>query len=377
MDPILLTFHSRLHDPDLLARHVVRQSVGAHLHRWRAATGACELVYLATCQRVLWILWGGDGSALGLDPSVAVHTGEDAWRHLLEVATGLNSANLGDREVVGQLTGALDAARQAGTAGKEATAALEDILREARRLRTRIGLADGSASVATAAMRHLEARLKPGDSVALVGAGPMTKYLAERLPERGFRVAVANRTRAKAEALGAPTVPLERLVADPEGFDALVSATSSPEALFTLPAWQGLDRDRLVLLDLAMPCDTDPALASLPWIERTDLRDLLAETEQGRVRRREAALQAEPLIMGAVKRLRQRASTRIDKLNLRSAHDRLGEAWEALVAEALAPGGALSELTPDQREALDGLLRRGRTLAYRVLALQKELAEVS
>ena len=73
---------------------------------------ASDLVFLATCQRVIWMFWGGDGTTLGFGPDIDCFEGEAAWRHLLEVATGLNSANLGDREVVGQIRQALDVAKE-------------------------------------------------------------------------------------------------------------------------------------------------------------------------------------------------------------------------------------------------------------------------
>jgi glutamyl-tRNA reductase len=76
----------------------------------------------------------------------------------------------------------------------------------------------------------------------------MTTYLADRLPEHGFTVALSNRTMVRAEAFaesrGIEVLPLERLQRDPEGFDALVTATSSPEPLFTLNAWAGLAKHR-------------------------------------------------------------------------------------------------------------------------------------
>lgn len=364
MDPLLLTFHAPQHDLDLVARHVLRDRIPEHLLRWQRVTQACELVYLATCQRVLWFMWGGDGDALGLSRDVTRYEGEAAWRHLLEVSTGLVSANLGDREIGDQFRTALELAKESGTAGKEAQAALEDVLRESERLRSRIGLTDGSASVATAALRHLEEALAPGARIALVGVGPMCRYLSQRLPERGFQVAVSNRTQAKAELLGVPAIPLEDLQRDPAGFDALVSATASPRPLFTLSAWEHLKRPPLRVLDLALPHDTEPALGQLPWVHRVDLSSFLAETEAAKAQRFEAAQKAEPFIVGAVARIRRRALERDHKLNTRSAQDRLGDAWKALEDEALVQLGGLNEV---ERETLLAILKRGRTLSYRAL----------
>jgi hypothetical protein len=59
---------------------------------------------------------------------------------------------------------------------------------------------------------------------------------------------------------------------------------------------------------------------------------------------------------------------------MRSAHARLTDAWETLEAEAVAPGAALADLTPAQMAALESLLKRGRTLAFRALNLQREPA---
>jgi glutamyl-tRNA reductase len=292
----------------------------------------------------------------------------------LEVATGLNSANLGDREIVGQLQQALAVAKETRSAGPEAQAAVEDILREAQRLRTRIGLDDGSASVATAALRHLETTLAPGSRVAIVGVGPMSLYLAQRLPERGLSVTMCNRTQAHAESLGLPLVPLSQLQADPSGFDAIVTATASSDPLFLKASWAHLDRPPLKVVDLALPYDSEPALGDLPWVTRLDLAFFLAETEAGKAKRGEAAGQAEPYIVGAVGRLRKRAAARKEKNVMRSAQDRLTDAWEQMETEAIAPGSVLGTLDPEQLEALEALLKRGRTLAFRAMNLHREPA---
>ncbi|BDU77860.1 glutamyl-tRNA reductase [Mesoterricola sediminis] len=374
MDPVLYSYYIPRHDPEVVARNVVRAHLADHLLMWKRISDASELVYLSTCQRVIFMFWGGDGTTLGFDPDIDVFEGEAAWRHLLEVATGLNSANLGDREIVGQMKQALDTAREVRTAGPEAMAAFEDILREAQRLRTRIGLDDGSASVATAALRHLETSLPAGARVAIVGVGPMSRYLAQRLPERGFQITMSNRTLSKAEAFGLPMVPLAQLQMDPEGFDCIVSATASHLPIFTKGNWERLSRPPVRLVDLALPYDSEPDMGEIPWVTRVDLNTFLAETEAGRQKRREAAVNAEPFIVGAVDRLRRRADQRIQKHANRTAQDRLKEAWEALEAEALAPGSALAGLTAEQMEALANLLKRGRTLAFRALTHHSEAA---
>jgi glutamyl-tRNA reductase len=185
---------------------------------------------------------------------------------------------------------------------------------------------------------------------------------------------MSNRTLAKAEAFGLPMVPLAQLQMDPQGFDAIVSATASNEPLFLHDSWARLHRHPVRFVDLALPYDSEPALGDIPWVTRIDLSMFLAENEGTKVKRKDAASQAEPFIVGAVERLRKRASTRIQKFAMRTAQDRLTDAWEAMEAEAVAPGSALAGLSPDQMEALESLLKRGRTLAFRALNLQREPA---
>jgi glutamyl-tRNA reductase len=369
MEPVLLSLHAPVHELDLVGRHVIREGLPARMKAWRQETGARELVYLATCQRVLWMVWEGDPSRIkGLEPALR-YEGEAAWHHLLGLAAGLESANLGDREIPDQMKDALAQAREIGAAGEEAHAALEDIIREGQRLRARLGLADGSVSVATAALRHLSEALPHGASIAVIGIGPMSRYLAERLPERGFKVTLANRTHTKAEEmaaeLGLEAVPLAQIQRDPAGFDALVTATGAPQPLFTLEAWGGLPkRPSLRILDLALPVDSEPGLQQLPWVHRVDLGVFLAETATARAQRAEAAMAAEPILAGAAERLRRRAQVRAKKRDLRDAQDRLNGSWDALERDAI---GKLSNLSEEQKAVIRELLQRGRTLAHRAL----------
>ncbi len=371
MEPVLISFHAPVHELDQVAQHVIREGVPTHLREWQRQSGARELVYLATCQRVLWMVWGGTPEAIEPGPGFCRYEGEEAWVHLLAMSAGLESANLGDREIPGQLKDALVQARQVGVAGDEAQTAVEDVIREGQRLRARLGLADGNVSVATVALKHLTEGLAEGSSVALVGVGPMTQYLAERLPERGFRVSVANRTRSKAhdlaDPLGLAIVDLPQLQHDPAGFDAIVTATAAPEPIFTLDAWQTLKRPILRVLDLALPPDSEPGLEQLPWVHRIDLNAFLAQTATARALRAEAALKAEPFLAGAAGRLRHRAMARGRKRQLATAQERLDAAWGALEEEVQTLEDSMQGLDEAQREALKEILNRGRTLAFRAL----------
>ena len=88
MEPVLISFHAPVHDLDLVAQHVVRDGLPAHLRDWQRQSGAREIVYLATCQRVLWMVWEGEAGAIDPGPGVRRYEGEEAWAHLLAMSAG-------------------------------------------------------------------------------------------------------------------------------------------------------------------------------------------------------------------------------------------------------------------------------------------------
>jgi glutamyl-tRNA reductase len=358
------------HNPEVVASNIVHQHLVESLLSWQSTTKACELVFIATCQRVVWIFWGGDGSVLPLLGEADCFHGTSAWRYLLEVAAGLNSTNIGDREIIGQMRKALHLAKEVGTAGVEAQSAMDDILREANRLRSRIGLCDGSASVATSVIKYLESNLSIGSKVALVGSGPMSSYLAIKLPKAGLSVTVSNRTLDKVKDCGLDIVPLKQLIADPQGFDVIISATSSDVPLFTLDKWSKLDRSPVQLIDLALPYDFEPELDTIPWVTRIDLLFFMTKSTLTENKRVVIASGAEPFVISALKRLHKRACLRSININSRTAQEKLADAWEAMEAEAIAPGSVLANLKPTELAALNLLLKRGRTLAFKSFDLQ-------
>ena len=367
MDPIVLSYQTPDHDLDLVARYIYREGLSQRMVYWKNISLAEEMVYLATCQRATWIFWGGRPELLNFTHA-HLKRGPHAWVHLLSLATGLESANLGDREIIDQLNTALKISKEMGMSGNESSAALADIIRESRRLRAQLGLSDGTASIATAALKHLVSALSPGSSILVVGFGPMSQYVARRLHEKGYRVTLSNRTESKvgplAKELGLAVVSLEAVQQDPLDFDALITSTGSIVPIFTYTQWERIQKRKpLRILDLALPADSEPALQQLPWVNRVDLSVFLVETDMNRQRRIEISSQAEPFIVGASQRLRKRSQDRLKKRSMLSARANLSASWDALEDEVKN----MTALTPDQYEAIQELLTRGRTLSHRAL----------
>ncbi len=170
--------------------------------RLRAAAGASALAVLSTCQRVeLYASWPGEPdlpaltAALAADrgvpgPAVSAaataYAGDAAARHLLRVATGLESFVLGETEVAGQVRAAAEASRLAG--GDVALDRLLDTaVSAARRVHRCTGVAATSRSVAAAAVDAVAGDL-PGRRLLLVGAGQVAATVVDpRRRPRGAR----------------------------------------------------------------------------------------------------------------------------------------------------------------------------------------------
>ena len=98
MDPIVLSYQTPDHDLDVVARHIYREGLAQRMVHWKNISLADEMIYLATCQRATWIFWGGKPEMLNFTDA-HIKRGPHAWTHLLSLATGLESANVGDREI--------------------------------------------------------------------------------------------------------------------------------------------------------------------------------------------------------------------------------------------------------------------------------------
>jgi len=264
--------------------------------RLRGAAGATAVAVLSTCQRVeLYACWPGEPdlpaltAALAADrgvpePAVSAaataYAGDAAARHLLRVATGMESFVLGETEVAGQVRAAAEASRHAG--GDVALDRLLDTaVSAARRAHRCTGVAATSRSVASAAVDAVAGDL-PGHRLLLVGAGQVAATVVDRGVALGARVTVCNRTRRHADrfaAAGATVVDLAELPAELATADYAFLATAAPHPLVDAELLRGrrpAGGPRLTLVDLALPRNVHPSVREVPSVRLIDLADLRA-----------------------------------------------------------------------------------------------------
>jgi glutamyl-tRNA reductase len=272
---------------------------------------------------------------------------EAAALHLFRVAAGLDSLVPGEGEILGQVR----AAFEAGAAGPFLDRLFRQALHTGKRVRMETAIGESPASVpsAAAALAQQVFGDLTGRRVLLLGAGKISESAARNLRSRGAEIAVvANRTLAHGEdlarKLGAQALALDALAAELERADVVVSATSASELVLSRESVAAAVRARrgrpLLLLDLAVPRDLDPAINELDGCFLYDVDDLEAVVTETLSGRRGEAARAEQLVAGEADRFREWQAS-LDIVPTIASLRALAE--EIRDRELLKAGGRLSE----------------------------------
>jgi glutamyl-tRNA reductase len=214
-----------------------------------------------------------------LPPGPSIYRFDDAAaiRHAFRVACGLDSMVLGEAQILSQLKDAYAMAREVGAAGATLDRLFEFAFRAGKRARAETSIGAGVVSIASAACELARQGLPSLDSVrvVVVGAGDTSRLAAKHLAQHcPGGVTLVNRTWPRAEALaselGITAQPFERLTAAIADADLVVSATTAPTAIIGLrdvrEAMAARADRPLLIIDLAVPRDVDPEVASMSGV---------------------------------------------------------------------------------------------------------------
>lgn len=294
------------------------------LAKLRDAGVAAESVVLSTCNRVeLYIVtplpeadafqairqFMGDTLAGGQPPVEGVYTyGEPrSIEHLFKVASGLDSMVLGETEILGQMKKAYDLALQHKLTGGRLNKAFQRAFNVAKQIRTETNIQRGSTSVGSVSVELAEKIFSSieGRTVMVIGAGDTSEKTARSLLSRGAsHVVVTNRTLERAEALakelGGRAVPFDDWTGEFAQIDIIISSTSAPGYVIDRPKLEPLLRLRhnrpLLLVDIAVPRDIDPAVSDLPNVFVFNIDDLQAIADDYLRQRQEEIARCEAII---------------------------------------------------------------------------------
>ncbi|MFH1176084.1 MAG: glutamyl-tRNA reductase [Acidobacteriota bacterium] len=280
------------------------------------------VVRLATCHRLELYLEGasdelavrlfaqwlgraceGEGE---LAPHLVVRTGAAAGEHLLRVATGLESAVLGEDQIQGQVREAYRQACAAREAGPLLHRLFHAAFRAGKRVRAETPLKQGGRSLAGNGVSWLGRQLGEfaGATVLVIGAGEMARIAAARLRARGVRrLLITNRTWSRGDELarevGGETLPWAWRGRALSEVDGIVCASGASEPVIPaawLSAAVAAPGRRLAVVDLAVPRNIEAPAVAPPGLALADVEELSRQLSQDAVRRAGAIGAAERIV---------------------------------------------------------------------------------
>ena len=232
---------------------------------------------------------------------------QDAARHSIRVAAGLDSQMLGEPQIMGQVKSAFALAKQHGTSGPELNLLSRMTLQTAKQVRTQTDIGRNPISVAYAAV-SLAAQLfsdLPGKRALLLGAGETVALVGEHLRSKGVTdLTIANRTLANAQTLAATlkanAIQLSDVAKVLWEFDMVIASTGSTLPVLGKGAVEQAIRERkrrpMFMVDIAVPRDIEAGVGELPDVYLYTIDDLTQIVEVNKTRRLQAASGAENLV---------------------------------------------------------------------------------
>ena len=304
--------------------------------------------------------------AAELNDRLYVHYDDDAVRHLLRLASGLESAVLGETEILGQVKQSWETARIAGAAGSTLNLLFRHATETGKRARFETGISRNITSVSHAAVAMASDRLGSlvERSVLVVGAGDMAAGMLESLADAGpSDIVVANRTESRAAALAeradGRAIALADLADQIRVVDVLLTGTGASSIILDHTDLAGAISDRngrpLIIVDVAVPRDVDPALGLLPGVTLLDMDDLSEFAQRGRDERTREIAAVEEIVDAEAASFSDVRSAREVAPLIAALH---ADAEAVRQAELIRSSRHLTDLTEAQQQAVDDLTRR-------------------
>ncbi len=272
---------------------------------------ALEMVIVSTCNRIeLYIASNysnfddletflADVHGLSIDEfrsHVYRYAGQEVVKHLFRVTTGLDSLVIGEPQILGQVTRALELALGVGACGAVLSRLFRSAIHAGKRARTETAISRNPASVASlaASLVAKEVNNLPSAQVVVVGAGEMSRQAVEALRKRGaVQITVVNRTKERARLLAdqwqAEVATFEHLDNHLLKADIVISSTSAPHTIITASHMKEIMEKRsnrvIILIDIAVPRDIEPAAGQIPEVRLYDIENLEQQVELLRTER--------------------------------------------------------------------------------------------
>ena len=239
--------------------------------------------------------------------SFYVKTSNEAAKHALKVASGLDSLILGESQILGQFKNCFHVAGSAGTLGRELKHFSQMIFRGAKAIRTQTKIGENSVSLGSLTVtiaERLFAQLS-ACRVMLIGAGEIAHLVGKHLKSAGIsQFTIANRSRTRGEklakVLGGNSIGIDTANSELFRTDILVASTSSPLPIIGKGSVETALRNQkhkpILMVDLAIPRNIEPETGELSDVYLYGLDDFQEIVDKSLNIKERAASDAEEIV---------------------------------------------------------------------------------
>lgn len=305
----------------------------------------------------------GDLDAVELQPHLYSQHDQGAVSHLFEVAAGLDSALIGETEILGQVRSAWEVAQREGGARSTLNLLFRHAVETGKRARSETSISRGTASLSHAAVEMAADHLGSldGKRVLVVGAGEMGEGIARALASSGHcEVTVTSRTNERAANLarriGATVLPYERMALALADTDVLLTCTGAPLPLIDADLLRDVRRTTkpLLIVDISVPRDVATDVAAVRGVTLLNLEDLREWAARAIDMRSAVASEVYSIVAEEVERYEFESTARQAAPLVAQLRDR-AEAVRQEETRRLAK--RLADLTPEQQAQVDALTK--------------------
>jgi glutamyl-tRNA reductase len=374
--------HKQIELKELGKLVICQENLTDKLQEVKAEFGISEIFYLATCNRVAFVMLTPqtvdkafaakfiDKLNIGLcshhmgtfvDAAV-IYEDKEALNHLLRTSCSLESLVVGEKEILAQLRKAYEQCREAGLTGDGMRMFMSCVVKTAKEVYTNTNISKNPISVVSLAYRKLNSlKLCSNARILIIGAGETNQNISKYLQKHKFsNFAVFNRTLAKAQKLAADlngeAFDLEALKNYKKGFDVIITCTSAVEPIIIPEIYASLlngETTRKTIVDLAIPNDTAPEVLEQYPVNFIEVHSL-SEVAKRNQERYQELVHAEAIIENNMCEFLQQLKQRRVELAMRCVPEKIKEIRNTAINSVFAD--EVQGMDKQSREVLERVI---------------------
>ena len=375
--------HKQIELKELGRLVICQENLTEKLHQVKSQLGISEIFYLATCNRVEFVMITSqvvdkafarqfmDALNIGLcyvststflDAAV-IYEDREALDHLLRTSCSLESLIVGEKEILAQLRKAYENCKEAGLTGDCLRMFMNCVVKTAKEVYTHTNISKNPISVVSLAYRKLkDLKLCANARILIIGAGETNRNISKYLQKHKFsNFAVFNRTLAKAEQLaadlGGEAYSIGALKDYKKGFDVIITCTSAVEPIITTAIYTSLlngDTSRKTIVDLAVPNDTDAEVVEKFPVSFIEVHSLNEVAKRNLQERYEELTHAEEIIIQNINTFLLELKQRKIELAMRQVPEKIKEIRNTAINSVFAE--EVQNMDQHSRETLEKVI---------------------